>query len=159
MKYVHTGKPCFIFLKTPPNFSRSLPLPTAIGANVTSGLGEGEENCRLRVFFIVALGKQTQNPYCLSGEAAIQNLVLLRYFEPCVKDLKSFWRLPSCGLLMALLYLVCCYPPLRNFDQLSCRYNSSKYMGKKTAEMVERRIKPEFVSGNVSIQVDVCYAS
>lgn len=38
----------------------------------------------------------------LSGEAAIQNLVLLHYFELCLKDLQSFRRLPSSGSLMAL---------------------------------------------------------
>ena len=65
-------------------------------------------HCRLRVFFIVDIEKQTQNPYCLSGEAATQNLVLLHYFEPRVKDLESFWMLPSSDLLMALLYLLCC---------------------------------------------------
>lgn len=121
--------------------------------------GVAPGKCRLRVFFIVDIGKQTQNPYCSSGEAAIQNLVLLCYFERCVRDLKSFWMLPSSGLLMALLYLVCCYPPLRNLNQLSCRYSSPKYMEKKSAETLMRQTKQGFVSENVSIQVDVHYSS
>lgn len=75
--------------------------------------------CRLRSFFLVDIGKQVQNPYCLSGEVTVQNLVLLHYFEPYVKDLKPFWMLSGSGLLMALLYFVCYYPPLRNFEQLS----------------------------------------
>lgn len=95
---------------------------------------KGEERHRgraNRVFFNLDIGKQTQNPYCRFGEAKVQNLVLLHYFEPYVKDLKSFWRPPSSGLSMALLYFVCCYPPLRNFNQLSWTYNSPKYAGEK----------------------------
>lgn len=119
--------------------------------------GVTPDQCRLRSF--VDIGKQAQNPYCLSGEAAIQNLVLLHYFEPYVKGLKPFWMLSGSDLLMALLYLACCYPPLRNFKQLSCRYNSPKYMRKKSVGMAIQQIKQEFISGSISIQADVCYAS
>lgn len=38
MKYVYTGTPCFLFLKTPPNLSLSLPPPSPIGAKVILGL-------------------------------------------------------------------------------------------------------------------------